>query len=265
MKKKSPNGKNRLRQENEEKKKKIEEEFGSAHWSNPEENDLSPEIEGQFLDYIMAFEHAWKDAKQTRLVEFLGNPAFRKVQELSDAEISTELNRLNKLLNEHQVGLNTICDVPEVELYRFITEELFQQEIDDMHIPGMMTNFIYEEFHPNHDYDIRQHSIEFMRTYLDKDSDYYPTFLSGGASKKEWHKHFREAFSSFNLKEFEIIGLKYNLEINEGMVEFECDFVASVDGSRDQFQFKGKGKFQLIYQWDFWCVDSVEFPTNYKI
>jgi len=263
MKKESPNDK-RLRMENEAKKREIE-EFGVGNWSKSEDNELPPEIEGQFLDHIMAFEHAWKDAKQITVYEFMGNPAFRKTEELSENEIGDELNRLYELMNQHQIGLDTICEVPDVDLYRFITEELFQHEIDEMHIPGMMTNFIYEEFHPNHEHDIRQHSTEFMQTYLDKGSDYYTTFLSGNATKKEWHKYFSEAFSSFNLKEFEITEFEYDLEANRGMVEFECDFVAGVDGSPDQFQFKGKGIFQLVYQWDFWCVDSVEFPSNYKI
>ncbi len=266
MKKESINDKNnRLHRENEEKKRKLEEEFGAAHWGNPENNEILPEIEGQFLDHIMAFEQAWKDAKQITLYEFMGSPYFRKPKELSESEISDELNRLYKLMEQNQVGLDTICEVPDAELYRFITEELFQQEIDDMHIPDMMTNFIYEEFHPNHEYDIRQHSTEFMQTYLDKENDYYTTFLSGDTTKKEWYKHYREAFRSFDLRQFEITGLKYDLEANLGAVEFKCDFVATVEGTRDQFQFKGNGIFQLVYQWDFWYVDSVEFPSNNKI
>ena len=39
--------------------------------------------------------------------------------------------------------------------YRFITEELFEHEMDDVHVKGMFTHFTYEEFHPNHDYDLR--------------------------------------------------------------------------------------------------------------
>lgn len=261
---KSSSDNDRLQAENEEKKRKLEEEFGAAHWSNPEDNELPLEIEGQFLDHIMTFEHAWKDAEQISLYEFLGNPPFRKPEELSDDEICTELNRLYELMNQQGVGLDTICDVSDAELYRFITEELFQQQIDDMHIPGMMTNFIYEEFHPNHEHDIRQHSTEFMQTYLDRDSDYYTTFLSGDATKKDWHKHFRAAFSLFDLQQFEITSLKYDLNANQGVVDFECNFSAEIDGSGAVLQFNGKGTFQLIYQWDFWCVDSVEFPANQK-
>ena len=260
MKKESPNGKNRLRQENEEKKKKIEEEFGSAHWSNPEENDLPPEIEGQFLDHIMAFEHVWKDAKQITLYEFLGNPAFRKVEELNEDEIHDELNRLFALMNENQVGLDTICEVSDKELYRFITEELFQQEMDDIHIPGMMSCFTYEEFHPNHAYDIERYSNEFIKSYLNKTEDYYLHEISTEASTQNWHRDFRDAFSSFDLNKFEIINLCFDLDSAEAQVDFECDFRAFVDNSMDTLRFNGKGKLLFVYQWDFWYVNSVEFP-----
>ena len=66
----NPNKKNDLQRENEELKKKLEEEFGAANgWTNP---DLPPEMENEFLNHIMAFENAWKDAKRITLYEFLG-------------------------------------------------------------------------------------------------------------------------------------------------------------------------------------------------
>lgn len=266
MKKESHNdNQNRLRAENEEKKKKIEAEFGAEYWGKPEDNKLPPEIESQFLDHIMAFENAWKDAKQITLYEFLGKPTYRKLEELKEEEIHDELNLLYELMEEHQIGLDTICEVSEQELYRFITEELLFQEKDDMQIPGMITHYTYEEFHPNHAYDIENHSASFMRSYLEKENDYYTTFLSGEASKKSWHMHFREAFSSFELKKFDITDLKYDLENNNGQVEFECEFIAVVDGSGEKLWFNGNGTFQVVYQWDFWCVNSVEFPTNNKL
>jgi len=37
------------------------------------------------------------------------------------------------------------------EKYRFISEELINEVIDDIHIQGMQLHFIYEEFHPSED------------------------------------------------------------------------------------------------------------------
>lgn len=266
MKKESNNdNRDRLRAENEEKKKKIEAEFGAGYWGKSEETELPPEIESQFLDHIMAFENGWKDAKQITLYEFLGKPTYRKLEELNEEEIHDELNLLYELMEEHQICLDTICEVSEQEIYRFIIEELLFKEKDDMHIPGMITHYTYEEFHPNHAYDIENYSTEFMISYLEKENDHYTTHLSSEATKKAWHMHFREAFSSFDLKKFDITDLTFYLENKNGRVEFDCEFIAVVDGSAEKLLFNGKGTFQLVYQWDFWYVDSVEFPPNQKI
>lgn len=259
----TPNDKNkRLLNEIEEKKQQLENEFGKGIYYRSEESDLPPEIESQFLDSIMNFEKTWKNAKQITVFEFLGNPLFRQVDELTDAEIPVELERLSGLMNEKQVGLDTLCEVPDRELYRFITEELFQHEIDDMRIPGMMTNYIYEEFHPNHEYDIRKHASEFMRSYLDKESSYYTTFLSEDATKSDWHKHFREAFGSFDLEKFEITGLQFDPDAGLAQVGFDADFTGFVEGVRDRIRYTGKGTIRMVYQWDFWCVELIQLPES---
>src|SRR5204862_7356956 len=57
-------------------------------------------------------------------------------------------------LNEHGVELSACSPkVTARKLYRFALEELFQCEIDDVNIPGMMRGFIYDEFYPDHEYD----------------------------------------------------------------------------------------------------------------
>ena len=254
----NPDKRNNLRHENDELKKKLEDEFGAAKsWTN---SDLSPEMENEFLNRIMAFENAWKDTKQVTLFEYLGKPSYRRIEELKPEEIGTELDRIYALMLKHQVRLETICDVSEHELYRFITEELFLEEKDDMRVPGMMSCFTYEEFHPNHEYDIRRYTDEFIKMYLDKNSDFYRKVLSADAEKQDWHTHFRDTFSRFELLKFEIENLTYNLETEKALVDFECTIKAEVEGSRDVFRFTGKGKLGFVYQYGYWYVDSVELP-----
>lgn len=259
---KNSNKKNQIRQENEELKKKMEEEFGAAsQWSSP---DLSPEMENDFLKHIMEFENAWKNTKKTTVYEFLGKPVFRRVENLQPEEISAELERMYTLMEKNQISLDTICEVPDDELYRFITEELFNEEIDDVRIEGMMSCYTYEEFHPNHEYDLNRYANDFIQSYLDKTSYDYLHEISSDASKSDWHKHFRDAFSRFDVQKFEIESLNYNLETAKAEVGFECDIQAKVEGASDLFRFVGKGKFGFVHQWDFWYVDSVEFPKPYN-
>jgi len=224
------------------------------------ERELPPEIMSQFLDNIMKFETAYKSPNRILMYEFLGKPAYSKVEDLSDEEITVELSRLTGIMDKCQVCLDTICEVPERELYRFITEEFFLEDKEDVHIPGMISNFIYEDFHPNHEYDIRRISYDFICSYLDKDDDFYKYSLSTEAEKEEWHLHFRQAFSSFQLNKFSITRLNFDTE--EANVEFECNFDAAVEGSTESLHFFGNGEIRLVYKWENWNIESVKLPKS---
>lgn len=251
----------KLKTENDELKKKLTEDNGAFFGSmGIGDSILPPEIESLFLNHIMAFENAIQTAERIQLYDFLQQPGYQKIEDLTDAEITVELNRVMDLMNEHQVCLNTLCEVSDSELYRFITEELFLKEIDDIHIPGMNTNFTYEEFHPNHEYDIRNHSSEFINTYLDKETDYYTNMLTSEAAKMDWHLHFREAFSAFKLFTFSIT--KIDFDIEKATVQFICEIIGAVEGASESLCFKGDGELTLLLQWDYWSVDTVKLPQS---
>lgn len=266
MENKDPNRKKKssIKQENEELRKKIQDEFGGMHWSNPDSN-LPPELENEFLNHIMEFEKYFQNREITTVYEFLGKPTYKKLEDLKPEEISDELDKLYDLLYENQISLDTICEVSDEELYRFITKELFFEEKDDMRIPGMTSHYTYEEFHPNHAYDIQQHAEEFFKSYLNKNSEFYDTFLSSEAQKQDWHKSFRTTFSHFEIEKFEIVNFEYSLETEAGIVIFSCDTKATVDGSRDVFRIQGNGKMDFVFQWDFWSIDKLELPKPIRI
>jgi hypothetical protein len=250
----------KLRAANEEKKNKLIGQYGALFSDMSTNNELPPEIESQFLDNILAFETNYDSSNRIPLYDFMGKPSYRKVDDLSDEEVTEELNRLTELLDSCQVALDTICDVADRELYRFITEELFLYEINDMHIQGMYTRFIYEDFYPNHEHDIREHSYDFIRSYLDKDKDFYTYLLTSDAEKADWHLHFRQAFSFFQLNSFSITGIDFDTE--KAKVQFECDFVGKIEGSAESLHFIGSGELTLLCQWDYWSIDSIKLPKN---
>ncbi|MDD2798883.1 MAG: hypothetical protein PHV20_09850 [Bacteroidales bacterium] len=247
---------NDLNLDNQVKKLKLETEFG-AHFGDFE-NNLDPAIEGAFLDSILAFERNFKNSTRTTLFNRLEKPQFPASVDLSDEEVSEALTRVLQLLNQHNVRLDTICPVDNRTLYAFIVEELFYEEMDDMQVPGMQTCFIYEEFHPNHEYDIRSHSEDFFRLYLDKSSDYYSRFLTSAAEKKDWHTIFRELFVGFDLKEFSITSIAFDQDC--GVATFSCDFEGRMDGNLEFVNFRGDGEIKLVQEYDYWCVDSILLP-----
>ncbi|HOV10717.1 MAG TPA: hypothetical protein PLT47_02745 [Bacteroidales bacterium] len=249
----------KLRIENEKKKLMLSLEHGAYFSESDGTNSLDPRLEAEFLDHIEQFENAYQDCKQISVYDFIGEPDFKKAEDVPDKEMPAELEKIMNLLNGNSIYLDTICEVADRELYRFITEEFFLHEIDDIRVDGMMHNFIYEEFHPNHEYDIREHSTDFMTSFLDKESEYYPIFLTKEAQDSNVLKNFRDAFTSFSLEHFEIKSLCFDEE--KASVTFHAIFSGTVEGSAKIQKFSGEGKIELIYQYDFWCIQSVVFPS----
>ncbi len=264
-----------LRMENEIKKIKLSLEHG-ADFSKFPDAEMPPEIEGQFLDYIQQFEEQFANRKSILVYDMAGRPAWKPVAEIPDEEISAELNRLMSVLHENAISVDTICDVEERELYRFITEELFNHETDDIQIPGMTHGFIYEEFHPNHEYDIKNRCTELVHNILDKEKELQSDFsglakdVEGrGKEKKNVHtreevvekiSHFRDSFSSFTIHEFTLASIAVNEAKNDAIATWDISFSGTIDGSNETIELEGFCFFSLKREYDWWVIYKMDMP-----
>ena len=258
---------NQLHIENEIKKMKLSLEH-EAEFFSPSNKKLSPEQESKWLDQVQQFEDAYKNSKRVLIYDFIGKPVYKPVNEIHQAEIKSELKIIIDLLGEKGIGIDTICKVDERELYRFITEELFKEEINNMVIEGMSYNFIYEEFHPNHEHDIKTHCREFVEGLMNKMINLkflpiaYEFHAKDGIIKQEnviqRIEIFREAFSSFKLHHFTITLLKIN-KYNAD-VDFEMRYSAIIEGSNEKQFFSGNGNFILKYEHDYWSICKINIP-----
>lgn len=248
-----------LRMENELKKMKLRLEHGAIISEPQNKTPIDPAIENQFLNNIQAFEESYQNAKPILLYDFIERPDYIAVEDITDTQISAELDRIMDILNKNGIQLDTLCEVEEREIYRFVTEELFVHEMDDMRIPGMINCFIYEEFHPNHDYDIRNHSIDGIKSFLNKKTDFYTTFFTKEAEEDAQLKHFRDAFKSFSLKRLQINTLTFDKE--KASVSFDIDFTGIVENSVEKQHFSGEGSLELINEYDYWVIEKINFPS----
>ncbi|MBX2921734.1 MAG: hypothetical protein KF746_06060 [Chitinophagaceae bacterium] len=153
----------RLKAENDFLKMKLmlehDAKFSESDSSQP---PLPPQMENDFLNYVMAFEEQSKNPKYIKVFDRIERPGFFKpVAEIPEAEIAAEWEKLQDYLCKYHITLD-VCS-PNIslrELYRFTTEELFDHEMHDMNVPGMTTNFIYDEFHPDTVYDNERMATE---------------------------------------------------------------------------------------------------------
>jgi hypothetical protein len=162
-----------LRMENKLLKLKLQAQFGAKL---SEGETLPSDIENEFLKNVYAFEQNFGDYKPIKVVELLGSPDFRKAADLDKESLKHQYDRLIKLLNEKSIAVDFIRPRDERFMYRFITEELFDHTMETS-MPGMVTHFMYEEFHADHDLDIRNRTDDFLRDWFRKEFNEFSSEL----------------------------------------------------------------------------------------
>ncbi|MBN1454003.1 MAG: hypothetical protein JW963_23510 [Anaerolineales bacterium] len=154
---------------NEKKKEDLRKWYDMQFESHSE--NLSPQVESEWLDYITEFERQFENATEISVRERIGNPIIRLSSDIPDAELETELDQLLELLYTNNIVVDFINEVDNREAYRFITEELLDETVDDIRIPEMYSHFIYEEFHPNDEADVKQSAEEFLHAFFEHDDE----------------------------------------------------------------------------------------------
>ncbi|MEP7141336.1 MAG: hypothetical protein ABI707_00640 [Ferruginibacter sp.] len=263
-----------LRIENEFLKIKLKAQYGEAFEMGSSE-DMPPGIENQFLKSMMAFEDEYANAEYTTVYERIGKPVYSTVNEMSKAELNAALQGLIKMLGKNDIGLD-ICDGPYSDevIYQFIIEELFTLQVEKKPVAGMTSNFIYEEFHPNHKADIVKRTHTFLRNWFNRSFTEYCTELS-------WHcitadgiqmtrediiarmNIFFEAFRQFNDDGYNIDDISFELQeepdrgmgFAEGMLKYEA-----VMDNGEKIHYEGPYKLYMNMEDTWWSIFYFVMP-----
>ncbi|MDO8897074.1 MAG: hypothetical protein Q7V19_05445 [Bacteroidales bacterium] len=247
-----------LHMQNELRKAKLSLEKGAHFGSAEDAGNIDPLLEKQFLDYIESFEAAHENAVRITLFEFLGKPDFQDPAILNPKETEVELSRLLDLLGENGIALDTICPVEPAEIYRFLVKELFQHEMDDIRVPGMVFHFIYEEFHPNHEHDLKRNSESFLTSLFRVGNDFYFDENVMRVKEAETLKLLRQSYDDFSDVTFEFKSVEYNDQNAVVLVDIEVS--CRVENTRYMHLYKGECKVELMYEWEYWSVTSMTLP-----
>lgn len=109
------------------------------------------EMENKFLKNIMEFERQSDNSTLVKIHKKIGEPShFKPVAEIPEEEIEISLAELMDWMEKFNISVEVYSpNISRREIYRFITEELFEEEMQDINVPGMINAFIYDEFHPD--------------------------------------------------------------------------------------------------------------------
>ncbi|MEN8122189.1 MAG: hypothetical protein ABFS35_17720 [Bacteroidota bacterium] len=261
--------------DNELKKKEIEKKYG-AHFSK--NSNISPELEKEWLNYIEEFEQQFNNCESISVWQHIGKPSFKKVNELGTNEITIELQKLYDIMNKNNIHLDTLCEVDDIELYRFITEELFVYEIDNVRIEGMSSIFTYEEFHPNAKYDIQQAYDYFFRMTMAKmeniggdgyDLLYIDTKNYQNSKKEKLDEkfvikkinNFLDSFDYFEIISNEIDEIVINKDKTDARLTCNIHFIGCFNNTPETITYKGIGAFLLKpSEYGGWDIFHIDMP-----
>ncbi|MFZ1322171.1 MAG: hypothetical protein WAT71_11505 [Ignavibacteria bacterium] len=228
--------------------------------------------ENQLKKHFYDFETIYNNAKKMKVFELLGKPEYKTINEISDREIRKELERLLKIIKNSRVIVDFYCKYDDIAVYRFITEELFEEEVEDFQIEGMKFRFQFEEFHPNHDYEIRYLTQKFFELFLCKEwnvihSGYQLSELIQHDTVKVKRDDFIKLILTFRekLKPVLIERIFFNI------IKFDIGKqTGSSEGILSYAVENGKhitGRFKLgLFFSKYWVINKISFPgfNKYK-
>jgi hypothetical protein len=113
-------------------------------------------IENMFLKRVTEFVEQFKDPKMITPRELLGYPQYPSPDQVPAWGRKAAVSKIMKDLLKANIRVDFLAKYPFSVRYAFLVGEFLDHEFEHINLPDMFTNFIYEEFHPNHRYDIKQ-------------------------------------------------------------------------------------------------------------
>lgn len=133
---------------------------------------LPPEVENEWLDYVLEFERQFEQAKRITVRERIGNPPIQPLSALAPQAVEEAIDALLELLAAHGVVVDFLGEVEAPDVYRYLTEELLDLDMDDIRIEGMRTHFTYS----TPEYDVQMWAEDFVLDVFAQEKEY---FLAG--------------------------------------------------------------------------------------
>lgn len=235
---------------NQAKRLELQQKYGARF---PEGSALPPEVEEQWLNNIEEFERQYEHSREITVREFLGNPTFPALEDLPPGNLEEELASALDFLAHNDIAVDCLAEVSNEDLYRFVTVELMQADINDVRIPGMTHHFIYEEFHPNDELDAKSSAEHFlaglfardeqriMETFPREDGD--PSTAAVRRCLKSDIQLFYSRFAAFPHHEFDCTDCR--LDGDYATVNLQIRWVGLLSGSLQEVSYDGNCEIRL--------------------
>ena len=254
------------REENELAKIKLAAEFGTVFGAVPR---MPASIERAWLARVAAVEREASEARRISVASFLGFPKYLPERRVSDRKLSAELARVQADLEASGIVVRTLYNVPPRELYRFLTEDLMWEEIDDIRPEDVAHQFVYEEYFPNEEFEIEHTLVEFFDMLFGK---YYSMLESifyvedGEMGDSPAHValvdrlcRFADAFDEIYLRDFRVESIR--VDGTSALARAQVIYTGHPNEAGEGFTFSGLAEFRLrVDRYGYWTLESFAIP-----
>jgi hypothetical protein len=270
----SENFEENLRIENEFLKLKLKAQFGDAFKFEGYEG-LTPEIENSLLKKAMHYEDEYLNNKQITIYDRLARPAFLPIAQLTAEKLKEAVNNIFQLLEAQEIILKFNHGPYEDEvLYQFLTEEFFLQKVDKRSIPGIQSNFVYEDFKPNHYAAILKQTHAFMLHWFWRSFNESCAEISWNCVTAKGIQltredvinkltMFFESFENFTNDGYNINDINFTLptpnSIGMGYAEGTLKYDAILENG-EVIEYKGAYKLYMQLEENWWSIFSFIMP-----
>ncbi|MBI1193748.1 MAG: hypothetical protein GC205_11330 [Bacteroidetes bacterium] len=256
--------------ENEIAKLRLAARFGTVLTGS---QDLPGGLEARWLGQLEAVESKFAEATRTTVAAYLGNPKYPRESRLSDRKLSTELQRLSLQLEEAGIEVTTLYRVPPREFYRYLTEELMEETIENIRMEGINQQFVFEDFYPNEEFEVEHTVVEFFDMLFGK---YYAMlesimYLPEGelgdspemSAMVDRLCDFTDSFDEIELLDFELEEITM-LGSKRAQARVRVSYIGYPNARGKGFTFSGPAHFTLhLDQYDYWAIEKVQMPGVY--
>ncbi len=250
---------------------KMQAEFGAQVYLPDEDNDSLPaEVKYELLQSVYEFEEAYFQAMPSVVDVYtkLGAPRFLNETCLTDEGIVIELKRMVDMMSNCSIIFEHEYDYEPRRLYKFITEELFNEQMEDLSIPGFYKHFFYEDFHPNISEELKRQSRRFLEEVAGQCLDELYNGLNFQVKSKdgiingdEACNRIREYYDRFDSIRLESMdNFLVLIEDKQATVCFDVSLNVSIP-LNENITLEGKATLGFAnVMSDLWLIDSVTLP-----
>jgi siroheme synthase (precorrin-2 oxidase/ferrochelatase) len=259
---KNQNQDDQLRLENELSKINLEINHGAKEFFVSD--DLPPEMEKAFLENVARFEQEYAKGDTISVYEFIGSPDYVPVEKVEDAE--KEIERILALLEEKGVTIDRPEHLAPIGYYRFLTHDLFQHQMMNVQIEGMIHGFIYSEFRHDGPEFVEEHVEDFLLRLLNLERPFEFEFLSETCRSQQEAMTKEEALAciqQFRAQYDELVPLAFQqleMKYHEGFMYFVFGIAWEGKRNGETEEYEGTGICQLEFEGEEWMVQGVQMP-----